>query len=105
MNGIPELPRSDVELSGIEWLPNCGLRLSLILPDQQIVQLICSWIAQLRINLDFGRNSGKTLTWDIEYTKRAESWHVLMDFADEGVIEFDCNEIRLQDSSNRLFNI
>jgi hypothetical protein len=93
---ISEFPHCDVELAGIEWLPDCGLRLTVALPDRRTVWLECSWISQLRLNMDFGRNSGRAMTWDIDYLKQVTGWHICMDFPGIGSIEFDCQEIHLE---------
>lgn len=98
---LPEFPHSDVELSGIEWLPECGLRLTLVLGDSRAARLTCSWITQLRMDLDFGKNSGKAMTWDVDYTQQDTGWRVRMDFAHAGSIEFGCEEVRLEYIANR----
>ena len=94
---ISEFPHSDVELTGIEWLPDCGLRLTVVLTDHHTVWLVCNWISRLQVNMDFGQNSGGAMTWDIDYLKQAAGWHICMDFASVGSIDFDCQEIHLDD--------
>jgi len=96
-----EFPRSEVELSGIEWLPDCGMRFTLVLGDSRPARLTCTWINQLRMNLDFGKNSGKAMTWDINYVPQGKGWGIRMDFAHAGAIEFGCEEVRLEYISNR----
>jgi hypothetical protein len=94
-DAIPQFPHCDVQLSGIEWLPDCALRLNLLLPDNRTGWLACAWIRELRIDLDFGKNSGMEMTLDITYSQQGAKWHVLMNFAGAGSIEFGCDEVRL----------
>ena len=53
------------------------------------------------MNLDFGKNSGKAMTSDIDYTPKGSRWLVRMDFARAGTIELGCEEVRLEYASGR----
>jgi hypothetical protein len=95
---MSEFPHSDVQLSGIEWLPDCAMRFALVLGDNRAVRLTCTWITQLRMGLDFGKNSGKAMTWEINYVQQDSRWKIRMDFAHTGSIEFSCEEAKLEDA-------
>ena len=76
---ISQFPGSDAELSEIRWLPECGVRFSLLLGDGKMVHLTCTWITQLRMSLDFGKNSGKAMTSHIDYAPQGSHWQIRMD--------------------------
>ena len=92
---MSEFPHSDVQLSGIDWLPDCAMRFALVLGDNRAARLTFTWITQLRMDLDFGKNSGRALTWDIDYSQQDTGWRIRMDFAHAGSIEFGCDEVKL----------
>jgi hypothetical protein len=53
------------------------------------------------MSLDFGKNSGKAMTSDIDYTPQGSRWRIRMDFASSGTIDFGCEEARLEYASER----
>ena len=99
---IERLPRCDVQLGGIEWLADMSLRLALILPDGHRARLLATFAHQVRIAVQFEeRTGGFPLTWDTTYSELADgSWHVLMDFAHTGSVEFNCSELYFEYVTN-----
>jgi hypothetical protein len=53
-------------------------------------------VTQLRMNLDFGSNSGKAMTQDIRYCQDSSRWEVMMDLGSQGAIAFGCEQVRLE---------
>jgi hypothetical protein len=68
---------------------------TLILPDRRRARLSGTFARHLRIQLEFDeRTGGYPMTWDTTYSELPTSgWHVLMDFAGKGAVEFDCSEL------------
>ena len=99
---VPKLPRADVELGGIEWLADQRLRLTVVIPDGKIAHLIGTFARHLITDLHFDeRTGGRPLTWDITYSELpGKGWHVLMDFAHKGAVEFDCSELQFDYVTN-----
>src|SRR4051812_40600166 len=99
---IQKLPSSDVGLDGIEWQPDMILVLTLTLPDGKRARLSGTFARHLRVNLEFDeRTGGRPMTWETIYSELpAGEWHVHMDFASKGDIEFDCSELRFEYATN-----
>lgn len=95
---VLSLPRCDVELLAIEWLADQALRLSLLLPDKRVVRTTFAFARQLKTDIRFPeRTGGRPLTWDISFSRLpSDGWHVLLDFASQGNIEFDCSELHAE---------
>lgn len=93
-----QLPRGDVELAGISWLPDMSLVFTLLPPCGRHARLVCIFAHHVRIALEFeDRVGGCPLSWDITYSELPGSgWHVLMDFAQAGSVEFDCSELHFE---------
>ncbi len=99
---IQKLPRCDVELAGIDWQPDMLLVFTLLLPDGMRARLRGTFARHLNIQLEFDeRSGGYPMTWDIIYSKLPDNgWHILMDFAGKGAIEFDCSELHFEYVTN-----
>jgi hypothetical protein len=103
---IRELGWGDASLFGFAW-ENDGkdLRLFLLHASLPISQLLCRWASDLRVDLTWHRpkdstderplrRGGPLLTWDgsIEPTRDGR-WSVFLDFASDGEIRLECEEI------------
>jgi hypothetical protein len=99
---VQKLPRGDVQLAGISWLPDMSLAFTLLLPDGRQGRLLCTFTRHMRIALEFEvRAGGYPLSWDIVYSELpGGGWHVLMDFAHTGSAEFDCAELHFEYVTN-----
>ena len=99
---IAKLPKCDVELAGIEWRHDMALVLSFVLPDKKRARLTGTFARHLRVGLHFDeRSGGYPLSWDITYSELPDGeWHVLMDFAHTGAVEFDCSELHFEYDTN-----
>jgi hypothetical protein len=95
--GIAELPAGDLQLARIEWRPDMSLVLTLLLSDKRRAHLTATFARHLHIGIEFDeRSGGYPLTWDTIYSELpAGGWHVLMDFAHAGEVEFDCSELHI----------
>jgi hypothetical protein len=98
---IQNFPMADARLTSIEWFGNTGLRLTLTLPGapERIARLICDFVTELHIKLEFRDLAGAPLTWDTTLAEiPGAGWHVLLDFAGAplGAIEFDCAQLTLE---------
>lgn len=98
---IRNFPMADVRLTAIEWVGDTGLRLTLSLPGHpaRVARLICGFVTELRIDLEFRDLAGSPLTWDATLAEiPGAGWHVLLDFAGapDGAVEFDCAELLLE---------
>ena len=93
--GIANLPAGDAQLAAIEWRPDMALVLTFVLSDEGHFDLTATFARHLRIGIEFDeRTGGYPLTWDATYSELPDvGWHVLMDFAHTGVIEFVCSEL------------
>lgn len=55
--------------------------------------LRCSWVDSLEMNIHSkSREMGIGFTWETKVEKKADRWHIILDFAFNGTIEFECNE-------------
>jgi hypothetical protein len=99
---VQKLPRGDVQLAGISWLPDMSLAFTLLLSDGRRARLLCTFAHYVRIRLEFEeRAGGYPLSWDIKYSELPDGgWHVLMDFAHTGSVEFDCAELHFEYVTN-----
>jgi hypothetical protein len=99
---IAKLPACDVSLAGIEWRHDMALVLSLVLPDKRRAHLTAKFARHLRVSLEFDeRSGGYPLSWDTTYSELPDGeWHVLMDFAHAGAVEFDCSELHFEYDTN-----
>src|SRR4051812_22798238 len=95
---IAELPACDVKLAGIEWQPSMALVFTLVLPNGRRAHLKATLARHLMVRLEFDERTGRCpMTWDTVYSKLSgNEWHVLMDFAGDGSIEFDCSELHFE---------
>jgi hypothetical protein len=95
---LAKLPAGDVRLTGIEWRPDMALVLTFVLPDERRAHLTATFARHLRIGIEFDeRSGGYPLTWDTTYSELPNGgWHVLMDFAHTGAVEFDCSELHFE---------
>ena len=95
---VLKLPRGDVQLASINWLSDMSLAFTLLLSDTRQARLVCTFAHHVRIGLEFEeRTGGYPLSWDITYSELPDGgWHVLMDFAHTGSVEFDCAELRYE---------
>lgn len=98
---IQKFPIGDARLTAIEWVGDTGLRLTLGLPGtpDRVARLICDFVTELRIDLEFRDLSGSPLTWETTLTEiPGAGWHVLLDFAGapDGTVEFDCAQLVLE---------
>jgi hypothetical protein len=99
---ILKFPGSDVELSGVEWLEDGSLRLTLVMPgaEKRVARLTGSFATEVRMDLHFRESTGgRPMTWDTTFAEIPGSgWHVLLDFAGapDGAIEFDCAELQIE---------
>jgi len=93
---IAGLPTGDVYLTAIQWQQHdMALVLMLILPDNRRAQLTATWARGLRVNLEFdAETGGSPFTWHTRYSELPDGqWHVVMDFANTGAVEFDCSAL------------
>jgi len=99
---IAKLPACDVQLVGIEWPRDMVLVLSLVLPDARRAHLTATFARNLRVSLEFDeRSGGCPFSWDITYSELPNGeWHVLMDFARNGAVEFDCSDLHYELDTN-----
>jgi len=99
---VIKLPACDVQLAGIEWRHDMALVLTLVLPDKRPAQLTATFGRHLRVALEFDeRGAGYPLSWDTTYSELPDGeWHVLMDFAHTGAVEFDCSELHFEYVTN-----
>ncbi len=99
---IATLPSCDAELAGIEWRPDMALIMSLILPDNRRAHLTATFARHLRFNLEFDeRSGGYPLSWEATYSELPDGeWHVLIDFAHAGAVEFNCSELHFDYDTN-----
>lgn len=87
-----EFPRGDHALVGIAW-PNshtCDLELKLR-SHETIKTLRFTWVTNLSIQLNLNGLIG--LTWDAEFVQKDHRVQVHLDFASEGVIAFECQDV------------
>jgi hypothetical protein len=94
---ITKLPACDVQLEGIEWHGN-DLVLTLVVPAKGRAKLTATFAHHLRVTLEFDdQSAGCPLSWDTTYTALPNGdWHVLMDFAHTGAVEFECSQLHFR---------
>ena len=99
---VTQLPACDLQLAGIEWRDDMALVLTLIVPDNRRAQLTATFASHLRVTVEFDeRGAGYPLSWDTTYSELPDGgWHVLMDFAHTGAVEFDCSELHFEYVTN-----
>ena len=87
-----ELPRGDQALVGIGWRNShtCDLELKLR-SHHTIKTLRFTWVSNLSIHLNLSAFVG--LTWDAVYVQKDDRIQVHLDFASDGDIEFECEDV------------
>ena len=74
------------------------LVLRLVLPNGRNSLLNATFARHLRVAFEFQeRRGGYPLSLDAKYTPLPDGgWHVFIDFAHTGTLEFDCSELHLE---------
>lgn len=96
---IKALGWGDAAFRGFAW-ENDGkdLRLFVEHANLPVATLLCHWASDLRIDLSWQRvaisKSGPLLTWGVSIEPDThDRWRVVMDFADDGQLRFECERI------------
>jgi len=87
----------DAALQVIAWI-NDGrdIELKLILADDNTAILRCSWVDSLEMDIHSKtREIGIGFTWETQVEKKADRWQIILDFASNGIIKFECSAATL----------
>jgi hypothetical protein len=89
-----ELPRGDQELVGIGWPSSDTCDLELKLRDHHTIRTLrFTWVSKLSIHLNLSALVG--LTWDAEFLQKDDRIQVRLDFAHDGDIAFECQDVSM----------
>lgn len=97
-DNIAEFALCDAWLLGISWLKDGeDLRFRLRLADHREAELICTWVTDLTIDLQYmPLEVGLALSLEARFTKVGTQWHLVFEFPPQGGIELICNAADLK---------
>jgi hypothetical protein len=99
INEIIALGWSDAVFNGFHWDRNDKDIIVLITPAkiQGEGKLICEWVNDFKIGLDYKDFVGGLITWDATFTNIANArWKIEITIPDHGQFSLECNSFRFE---------
>jgi hypothetical protein len=83
----------DAQLTSIAWREvGQDLYFDLIVGVRRAATLRCSCVSGLRINLRYDSDAaGYASSWECRFERHGTRWHMTLDFASRGQIQFACD--------------